>query len=228
MTYVIETRGVRKIYNPGKTSEVIALDNINLKIKSGDMVAIMGASGSGKTTLLDVIGCLLKPSSGKVFIDGVETEKLDEDGLAEVRGKKIGFVFQQYNLVHSFTAMENVAFAIRLLGKPKDEAEKKAKNLLELVGLGKRIDHRPSELSGGEQQRVAIARALANNPKIILGDELTGNLDMKTSKIILQLIKELNRKHGYTVIVVTHDPKVGNVCNKIIKIQDGKIIGGEK
>jgi len=224
MTYAIETQNVKKIYNQGKTSEVAAVDGVSIKIKNGDFVAIMGASGSGKTTFLDMIGCLMKPTSGKIIIDGLEADKMSEEKLAEIRGKKIGFIFQQYNLISSFTALENVAFAIRILGKPKDEAERKAKNLLESVGLGKRTGHRPSQLSGGEQQRVAIARALTNDPKIILGDEPTGNLDSKTSRTILELIRNLNTEEGYTVIVVTHDPKVGEYCNKVIKISDGKII----
>jgi len=224
MTIVIETRDVKKIYNPGKTSEVIALGGIDMKIKKGELVAIMGPSGSGKTTLLDVIGCLLKPSSGKIFIDGVEIEKLDEDELADIRGKKIGFIFQQYNLIHTFTALENVAFAMRIMDEPKDRAMKRAKILLEMVDLGERLKHRPSELSGGEQQRVAIARALANKPKIIFGDEVTGNLDTKTTKKILELITDLNKKEGYTIILVTHDPRVCKYCDRIIKIQDGKII----
>jgi len=224
MTYVLETQEVRKVYNQGKESEVAAVDNISLKVKEGDLIAIMGASGSGKTTLLDMIGCLMKPSSGKIFIDGKETERLTETELAEVRGKKIGFIFQQYNLINSFTALENVAFALRIHGKPKDLAERKAKELLKIVGLEERYNHRPSELSGGEQQRVAIARALANSPKIILGDEPTGNLDTKTSEKILNLITELNKKHGYTIILVTHDLRVGDICHKIIKIQDGKIL----
>jgi len=224
MNYVIETKDVKKIYNLGKSSEVHALNGVNLKIKEGELVAIMGPSGSGKTTLLDTLGCILKPTYGKIFIDGLETEKLTEEQLAEVRGKKIGFIFQQYNLIHSFTAMENVAFAIRILGMPKDTAEKKAKKLLSLVGLGKRFDHRPSELSGGEQQRVAIARALSNDPKIILGDEITGNLDTKTSKIILNLIKQLNKENNYTIVLITHDPRIGDYCDRLIKIQDGKIL----
>ena len=224
MVYTIETQDVKKIYNPGKTSEVVALGGVSIKIREKELVAIMGPSGSGKTTLLDIIGCLLKPTSGKIFIDGVEIEKLDEDGLAEMRGKKIGFIFQQYNLIHTFTALENVAFAMRVMDEPKDMAMKRAKKLLEIVGLGQRLKHRPSELSGGEQQRVAIARALANRPKIIFGDEVTGNLDTKTTKKILELITELNKKHGYTIILVTHDSRVCKYCHRIIKIQDGKII----
>jgi putative ABC transport system ATP-binding protein len=224
MTYTIETHEVKKIYNLGKESEVPAVDGVSIKIKEGDYVAIMGASGSGKTTLLDMIGCLMRPTSGKVIIDGVETWKMSEEELADIRGKKIGFIFQQYNLINSFTALENVAFAIRLLGNSKEKAERRAKKLLEIVGLSKRADHRPSQLSGGEQQRVAIARALANNPKIILGDEPTGNLDTKTSKKIMDLISQLNKKEGYTILLITHDANVGKQCDKLIKISDGKII----
>ncbi len=223
-TCVIEIKNVNKYYNQGLPSEVHVLKDVSICFTRGSFVSITGPSGSGKTTLLDIIGCLLKPTSGQVFIDGIDTKELSDNQLAKIRGEKIGFIFQQYNLVQSFTALENVEFALRIVGKSKHEAKKRARELLNIVGLSKRITHRPSELSGGEQQRVAIARALANDPKIILGDEPTGNLDTKTGNKILQLLKTLNKEKGYTIILVTHDPKVSTFANKIINIRDGKII----
>ncbi|MFH1445344.1 MAG: ABC transporter ATP-binding protein [Nanoarchaeota archaeon] len=221
---VIELQGVKKIYNLGLSSEVRVLKGIDLKIREGEIVAIMGPSGSGKTTLLDIIGCLMKPTEGKLFIDGKETGLMDDDDLAHIRGEKIGFIFQQYNLVPGLTALENVELAMRINHKSKDEAKKKAKSLLGLVGLGDRLNNKPSQLSGGEQQRVAIARALSNNPKIILGDELTGNLDTKTGEMMMELIKNLNKKEGYTIIIVTHDYHIGKQTERIIKIKDGELV----
>lgn len=222
--YIIDTRDVHKVYNPDMDSELHVLKGINLKVKRGEFIAILGPSGSGKTTLLDVVGCLLKPTSGEILIDGVLTNELDDNELAKIRGKKIGFIFQQYNLIASQTALENVELPMRINGKSKKEAEKRASSLLKLVGLGERMYHRPSQLSGGEQQRVAIARSLANYPKIILADEPTGNLDTKTGKKILETLKELNKKKGYTIVVVTHDHRIGKYASKIINLMDGKII----
>jgi putative ABC transport system ATP-binding protein len=223
----IEARGVTKVYNEGMESEVRVLKGIDLKIWRGEFVSIMGPSGSGKTTLLDIIGCLLKPTAGKVFIEGKEINGLKDSELAEIRGSRIGFVFQQYNLIPSSNALDNVELALRINGKGKKEARERARELLRLVGLEKRILHKPSELSGGEQQRVAIARALGNDPGIILADEPTGNLDTKTGKKILGLLKTLNRERGYTVVVVTHDPGIGKYADKIIKLRDGEIIEGK-
>ncbi len=222
--YIIDTRDVHKVYNPGMDSEVHVLKGIDLKVKRGEFVAILGPSGSGKTTLLDVVGCLLKPTSGEILIDGVLTNDLDDGELAKIRGKKIGFVFQQYNLIASQTALENVELPMRINGKSKNEAEKRASSLLKLVGLGERMYHRPSQLSGGEQQRVAIARSLSNYPKIILADEPTGNLDTKTGKKILETLKELNKKKGYTIVVVTHDHRIEKYTKRIINLMDGNII----
>jgi putative ABC transport system ATP-binding protein len=204
-------------------SEVRAVDNVDLEIKEGDFVSIMGPSGSGKTTLLDIIGCLMRPTYGKVFLDGRDTAKLTESELARLRGKMLGFIFQQYNLIKTFTAIENVALAIRINGKGRAEAEKKAIRTLETVGLGERMTHKPSELSGGESQRVAIARALANEPKIILGDEPTGNLDSKNGQKIIELLKGLHRK-GYTIVLVTHDVSMNRHAQRCIRIMDGKIV----
>jgi len=221
---VIEMRKVEKIYNQGLQSEIKVLKDIDLKIKEGEIVAIMGPSGSGKTTLLDIMGCLMKPTSGEVLIDGREIEKMDDDELAHIRGSKLGFIFQQYNLINTFTALENVEFAIRINGKSKDEARRRAVKLLKLVGLEYRLNNKPGQLSGGEQQRVAVARALANNPKVILGDELTGNLDTKTGEMIINLIKDLNKRKGYTIVIVTHDHYIGKQAERIIKLKDGEII----
>ncbi|MCJ7816941.1 MAG: ABC transporter ATP-binding protein [Candidatus Aenigmarchaeota archaeon] len=220
--YVIETKNIKKCYGDG--CKVTALNDINIHVKRGSFVSIMGPSGSGKTTLLDVLGCLLKPTSGDVYLDGKKVIGLDDNELAVIRKEKIGFVFQQYNLIQSYTAIENVELPLRIKGKSKWEAEDKAKRLLETVGLGDRLNHKPSQLSGGEQQRVAIARALANDPKIILGDEPTGNLDTKTGQKILNLLKELNQKEGYTLVVVTHDPRVAEYSNKIINLLDGEVL----
>ena len=221
---IIELKGINKIYNQGLESELTVLKNLNLTIKEGEVVAIMGPSGSGKTTLLDIMGCLMKPTSGKMIIDGREIEDMDEDELAHVRGKKLGFVFQQYNLINTFTAIENVELALRINGKTKGESKEKAKDLLTLVGLGGRMFHKPSQLSGGECQRVAIARALSNDPKIILGDELTGNLDTKTGDLIMSMIKHLNKERGYTIVLVTHDPNIGKQTNRVIRLKDGEIV----
>lgn len=221
--YLIETKGVKKCYGMEKC-EVTALNNIGMHVERGSFVSIMGPSGSGKTTLLDIIGCLLKPTSGDVYIDGKKINGLTDDELALIRREKIGFVFQQYNLIPSSTALENVEIPLRIAGKSKWEAEDKAKRLLKLVGLEDRMSHRPSELSGGQQQRVAIARSLANDPKIILGDEPTGNLDTKTGEMILNLLRKLNREDGYTIIVVTHDSRVAQHSDKIINLLDGEVL----
>ncbi len=222
--YAIRVEGVNKYYNRGLASEVHVLRDIDVHFEKGSFVSVEGPSGSGKTTLLDIIGCLLKPTSGAVYLDGVDTGRLSDNEIARIRGEKIGFIFQQYNLVPSFTALENVELAMRIMGKPKAEAKKRASKLLDIVGLSGRVTHRPSELSGGEQQRVAIARALANEPEIILGDEPTGNLDTGTGNKILALLKKLNREEGYTVIIVTHDPEVSRTADKVVRLRDGKIV----
>jgi ABC-type lipoprotein export system ATPase subunit len=222
--HVIETTDVKKCYGEESTCEVTALNSINMHVEKGSFVSIMGPSGSGKTTLLDVIGCLLKPTSGGVYIDGKNVIGLDDDELALIRREKIGFVFQQYNLIPSSTALENVEIPMRIAGRTKWEAEDKAKRLLKLVGLEDRMTHKPSQLSGGQQQRVAIARSLANDPKIILGDEPTGNLDTKTGEMILNLLRKLNKEEGYTIVVVTHDSRVAQHSDKIINLLDGQVL----
>lgn len=224
MNNMIEGRDIKKVFNPGLESEVRVLNGVDIAIKEGEFVSIMGPSGSGKSTLLDILGCLSKPTKGDVYIEGERVNDLSDNELAKIRGEKIGFVFQQYNLIPSFTVKENVEIALRIMGKSKGEASKKAESILKLVGLGHRMHHRPSRMSGGEQQRVAIARALANDPKIIFGDEPTGNLDTKTGENIVGLLKELNKKKGYTIVVVTHDPSISIHADKMINIMDGKII----
>ena len=202
--------------------KVEALVNADIKIERGDFVSIVGASGSGKSTLLHLIGCLDNPTSGKLFIEGVDVSKLDPDRLARIRREKIGFIFQKYNLIPTLNAKENVALAMSFAGmKSKDRLER-SEYLLGIVELNKRMDHKPSELSGGEQQRVAIARALANNPSILLADEPTGNVDTKAGHLIMSILEEINNQ-GETVIVVTHDPDVANRAHRYLKIHDGEV-----
>ena len=184
----------------------------------------MGPSGSGKSTLLNMIGCLLRPDSGKIVLEGEDIDELDDNSLARIRGRKIGFIFQQYNLIHSYTALENVEFALRINGKSREQARKRARELLIMLGLRDRMDHNPPKLSGGEQQRVAIARSLANDPAIVLGDEPTGNLDSKTGKKIMEILKSLNKEKGYTIVMVTHDIRVARYAGRMIKMLDGRII----
>ena len=219
---LIELRNVEKIYNEGKENEVRALRGVSLKVHEKDFIAIIGPSGSGKSTLLHMLGCLDKPTKGKVLIDGKDVSKMNDEDLARIRREKIGFVFQTFNLIPTLTALENVELPMKLNGKKASEARERAKELLKIVGLEKRLDHLPSQLSGGEQQRVAIARALANEPEIILADEPTGNLDSKTGFEIVKLMKKLNRE-GYTFVIVTHDLRIADFANKKIRIKDGKL-----
>ncbi|ACJ74925.1 ATPase component of ABC-type transporter, involved in lipoprotein release [Thermosipho africanus H17ap60334] len=221
MEIVFEMNQVKKIYKMGDV-DVKALDGISFKIKKGEFVIIMGPSGSGKSTTLHIMGCLDKPTSGNVYIDGVDVSKLNDKSLAKIRGEKIGFVFQQFNLLPRLTALENVELPMMYKGVPLKKRRKRAKELLELVGLGDRINHKPTQLSGGQMQRVAIARALANEPSYILADEPTGNLDSKSGEDILEIFKRLN-KDGMTVVIVTHDPELELLGNHVIFLRDGKI-----
>ncbi len=216
---LIETRELVKIYKLDKV-EVPALRGVSLTIEEGEYVSIMGPSGSGKSTLMHILGCLDRPTSGKYFLDGEDISALDEDKLAEIRRQKIGFVFQNFNLLPRITNVENVELPMTYAGIPSRQRRKRALELLEKVGLSHRAFHRPTEISGGEAQRVAIARALANDPKIILADEPTGNLDTKTGDEIMSLFENLN-KEGKTIIVVTHDPEVSARTKRIIRIRDG-------
>ena len=219
---IIEARNITKYYGM-EGCKIEVLKGVGVEIHQGEFVAIMGPSGSGKTTLLDILGGLLKPTSGEVLVDGESLSGLSDSKLARIRGRKIGFIFQQYNLIPSFTAAENVELSLRINGKQKYYARDRALKLLNMVGMSHRIGNKPSQLSGGEQQRVAICRALANNPKIILGDEPTGNLDSKNGFMVLGLLKQLNKKEGYTIVVVTHDHRIGKYADRIIHMMDGRI-----
>ena len=220
---LIKLENVWKIYQLGKV-ELTVLKEMNLEINRGSFVSIIGPSGSGKSTLLNIIGCLDIPTKGKVFLDGQDIQKLSEDELAKIRGKKIGFVFQQFNLLPNLTAIENVVLPMVFQKIPEEKRFGRAKKLLEMVGLGERIFHKPAELSGGEQQRVAIARALANNPEMLITDEPTGNLDSKSGEMIMEILKELYQKGERTIIVVTHDPQIASFSKEIVHIKDGQIV----
>ncbi|WP_456328590.1 ABC transporter ATP-binding protein [Archaeoglobus sp.] len=219
---MIELIDVYKVYRVG-THEIIALRGVNLTIDRGEFVAIMGPSGSGKSTLLYLIGCLDKPTKGKVIIEGQDTSQLNEKQLTELRRDKIGFIFQQYYLIPTLTALENVELPMVFKGVSRARREEKARKLLEMVGLGDKINRKPRELSGGEQQRVAIARALANDPSILLCDEPTGNLDTKSGKVVMDIIKSLNVERGVTVVLVTHDPSLKVYADRVVNIRDGVI-----
>jgi len=220
---LIKLENVWKIYQLGKV-ELTILKNITLDISRGDFVVILGPSGSGKSTLLNLVGCLDLPTRGRAFLAGRDIAKLSEDELAQIRGKTIGFIFQQFNLLQNLSAIENVMIPMIFQGKPESERRERAEFLLSSLGLGDRILHRPSELSGGEQQRIAIARALSNNPEIIVADEPTGNLDSSTGKKIMEILINLHQKEKKTVIVVTHDPTIANYSNQIVNIKDGQLV----
>jgi putative ABC transport system ATP-binding protein len=219
---VLKIEKLSKVYTLGKRS-VQALSGVNLKVNKGEFVAIMGPSGSGKTTLLNVLGCLDKPTSGRVLLDEVDVAKLPEAELYKIRRKKIGFVFQTFNLLPYLNARENVELPMECVGKSKSERRRRASKLLEMVGLSGREGHRPQRLSAGEQQRVAIARALANDPAILLADEPTGNLDTKNKQELVKLLASLNLNQGTTIIVVTHDGQVAAHTERMLLLKDGKI-----
>jgi len=220
---MIRAEHISKVYRMGKI-EVPALRDVSLEIEEGEFLAIVGSSGSGKSTLLNMLGCLDKPTSGAVFIDGVNTASLSENELAEIRREKIGFIFQQFNLIHSLNALENVSLPMFFAGVNSDERLKRAEELLAKVGLEKRMHHKPSELSGGQQQRVAIARALSNNPAVIIGDEPTGNVDSETGDAIMGILEGLNRNEGRTIIVVTHDTEIAAHAPRVIRMKDGRLL----
>jgi putative ABC transport system ATP-binding protein len=222
---IIKVENVKKIYRMGD-NEVRALDGVSLVVEEGEFLIVMGPSGSGKTTLLHLMGCLDKPTEGEIYIASTPVSKLNDSQLAKIRNKMVGFVFQQFNLLPRLTALENVELPMIYAGVPKSARRKKAKELLELVGLGDRLHHRPTQLSGGQMQKVAIARALANDPMVLLADEPTGNLDSKSGEEILKIFSELNER-GQTIIIVTHDPEVAKHAGRIVRMRDGKIVSEE-
>ena len=218
---IINVKDIKKSYTVG-TQEVNALRGINLSVKKGEFISIMGPSGSGKTTLMNIIGCLDTPSSGEYELNGSLVSKLEDDELARIRNKEIGFVFQSFNLLAKNSVLENVMLPLKYAGFNKSEAVKKSNEVIDKVGLTDRLAHTPAELSGGQQQRVAIARALVNKPSIIFADEPTGNLDSKTGKEVMTIFKELNAS-GQTIILITHEESIANQSNRIITIKDGLI-----
>ena len=218
---IINVKNIKKSYNVG-TQEVHALRGIDLSVKKGEFMAIMGPSGSGKTTLMNIIGCLDTPTSGTYELNGKSVSSLEDDELASIRNKEIGFVFQSFNLLAKNSTLDNVLLPLKYAGENKNDAVIKAKKVIERVGLTERLDHTPAELSGGQQQRVAIARALVNNPSIIFADEPTGNLDSKTGEEVMNLFKELN-SYGQTIILITHEDSVAQQSNRVITIMDGLI-----
>ncbi len=219
---LMSMKGVTKDYKLGKTT-VRALRGLNLEIEHGEIVAIMGPSGSGKSTLMHILGALDIPTAGTAMIDGSNLKDMKESQLVTFRGKKVGFVFQTFNLVQTLSALQNVELPMIFQGIGKSERIRKAKDLLTRVGLSKRIRHKPNELSGGERQRVSVARALANDPEIILADEPTGNLDTESGEAILDLLKGLSVNSGKTVIIVTHDPEAATIADRIIRLRDGRV-----
>jgi putative ABC transport system ATP-binding protein len=219
---VVRINGVKKIYRMGKV-EVPALQGIDLNIESGEFVSIMGPSGCGKSTLMHIVGCLDRPTSGVVHLDEVDIGELDDNQLANIRNRKVGFVFQTFNLLPKLNAVENIELPLVYAGVKPEQRSMRSTELLKLVGLSDRAHHRPAELSGGQSQRVAIARALTNNPAIILADEPTGNLDSKSGAEIIRLFTELNRA-GSTIILVTHDAGIANHSKRIIQLKDGLVV----
>ncbi|MCY1081750.1 ABC transporter ATP-binding protein [Archangium sp. miwbw1] len=223
---LIALRGVSKIYQTGDV-EVAALRGVDFNVEPGEFVAIMGSSGSGKSTLMNILGCLDRPTSGQYFLDGQDVSRLDRNGLAIVRNRTLGFVFQSFNLLARTSALENVELPMLYAGIPPRERKRRAREALERVGLGARLDHHPRQLSGGQQQRVAIARALVSQPRVILADEPTGNLDSRTSIEVMALFQEL-RHEGITLVLVTHEPDIASHAGRVVVVKDGRIISDKR
>ena len=220
--FAIEAREVRKIYRLGQ-SAIRAVDGVSFNVGRGEYISIMGPSGSGKTSLFNMIGGLDKPNQGTIYIDRVDITKLDAFELAWLRCRKVGYIFQTFNLIPTLTALENTALPTAFAGLTPNQGEDKARRMLESIGLKRRIQHKPAQLSGGEQQRVAIARALVNDPSIVLADEPTGNLDLRTGQDVINLLGNMNRKRGVTVVTATHDLKMIDVSDRILYLRDGKL-----
>jgi putative ABC transport system ATP-binding protein len=224
---IIDLKHIIKRFYEGQTNELEILHGIDLTVKKGEFVSIVGASGSGKTTLMNIIGILDRASEGSYVLDGLDVSEAKDKELSNIRNEKIGFVFQTYNLIARTSALKNVELPMLYAKVPRKERTKRAKELLELVGMGERMGHKPDELSGGQKQRVAIARAMANDPSIILADEPTGALDSKTGRKIMDLFHKLNKEQGKTIVLITHSPELAAETGRIITIKDGNIIGEE-
>ena len=225
---LIEMKEIIKRYNIGTESEIEILHGIDLKIYEGEFVAIVGESGSGKSTLMNIIGVLDKQTEGEYFLDGIDIKNANEEEMNVIRNKKIGFVFQNFNLIGRTSALKNVELPMLYAGVPAEERTKRAKELLSKVGMASRANHMPNELSGGQKQRVAIARSLVNNPSIILADEPTGALDSETSAMVMDIFNDLNKNQGKTIILITHSKEIAEQCPRIVTIKDGKIINDSK
>ncbi|MGD9093164.1 MAG: ABC transporter ATP-binding protein [Anaerolineales bacterium] len=220
--YVVSARDLTKLYQLGEI-EVAALRGLSLEIKPGEVVSIMGPSGSGKSTLMNILGCLDRPTTGDYYLDGENVAKMSDDQLADIRNQKVGFIFQSFNLLPRTSALANVELPLRYSSKNGKPRRQLARESLVVVGLGDRFHHRPNELSGGQQQRVAIARALVNNPSIVMADEPTGNLDTKSGEEIMDLLLNLNKERGTTLIIVTHDPEIAELTERVVTIRDGRM-----
>ena len=225
---LIEMKEIIKAYNIGLESEIEILHGIDLKIYEGEFVAIVGESGSGKSTLMNIIGVLDKQTEGEYYLDGIDIKNANEEEMNVIRNKKIGFVFQNFNLIGRTSALRNVELPMLYAGVPAEERTKRAKELLSKVGMASRANHMPNELSGGQKQRVAIARSLVNNPSIILADEPTGALDSETSTMVMNIFNDLNKNQGKTIILITHSKEIAEQCPRIVTIKDGKIINDSK